>query len=274
MQSLGMQTYTDAVLSLMGIFPLETAIDFRKLTIFGQLCRTNTCTWVKRVFLFRLLSYMTYPYNGQNGFIPTVIKLLEKYQMLYKVHSFVDTSRFPSKNEWNRLLKDRLHQSAICSWNRRTLAQEFNRFRIVHPEFQPHWAWYFSKRQQKLLSPCTSIIQMTASLTDTRHNILCVACDSYNDNIADHCIHECSYLTIDRAKLWQDIRNTSTTAFECLHSRNMFLVSDFLLGMANAQLNNILNDELDNFKRVSVLNLHKMWQNILCTINLAIALYG
>ena len=85
---------------------------------------------------------------------------------------------------------------------------------------------------------------MTASLTDTSHNnfILCTACDSYYDNIADHCIHECSYLTIDRAKLWQDIRNTSTTAFEFLQSQNMFLVSNVLLGMANAQLNNILND--------------------------------
>ena len=203
---------------------------------------------------------MTYPYNGQHGFIPDVIKLLEKYQMLHIVHRFVDTSRFPSKNAWNRLLKGRLHQSAICSWNSRTLAQEFYRFRIVHPEFQPHWAWYFSKNQRKLLSPCTSVIQMTASLTDTRHNILCAACDSYYDNIADHCIHECSYLTIDRTKLWQDIRNTSTAAFEFLLSQNMFLVSNVLLGMANAQLNNILNDELDNFKRVCVLNLHKLWQ--------------
>ena len=260
MQSLGMQTRTDAALSLMGIFPLETEIDFRKLTLFGQFCRTITCTWVKRVFLFRLLSYMTYPYNGQHGFIPDVIKLLEKYQMLHIVHSFVDTSRFPSKNAWNRLLKGRLHQSAICSWNSRTLAQEFYRFRIVHPEFQPHWAWYFSKNQRKLLSPCTSVIQMTASLTDTRHNILCAACDSYYDNIADHCIHECSYLTIDRTKLWQDIRNTSTAAFEFLLSQNMLLVSNVLLGMANAQLNNILNDKLDNFKRVCVLNLHKLWQ--------------
>ena len=42
MQSLGMQTRTDAALSLMGIFPLQTEIDFRKLTLFGHLCRTNT----------------------------------------------------------------------------------------------------------------------------------------------------------------------------------------------------------------------------------------
>ena len=33
MQSLGMQTRTDVALSLMGIFPLETEIEFRKLTL-------------------------------------------------------------------------------------------------------------------------------------------------------------------------------------------------------------------------------------------------
>ena len=91
-------------------------------------------------------------------------------------------------------------------------------------------------------------------------HILCAACDSYYDNIADHCIHECSYLTKDRAKLWQDIQNTSTTAFDFLHSRNMFLVSNVLLGMAHAQLNNLLSYELDNFERVYALNLLKMWQ--------------
>ena len=48
----------------------------------------------------------------------------------------------------------------------------------------------------------------------------------------------------------------------------MFIVPNVLLGMANAQLNNILNDELDNFKRAWVLNLHKMWQNYKCMLAL------
>ena len=45
----GLANSTGAALSLMGIFPLETEIDLKKLTLFSQLCRTNTCTWVKRV---------------------------------------------------------------------------------------------------------------------------------------------------------------------------------------------------------------------------------
>ena len=121
---------------------------------------------------------MTYPYNGQHGFIPDVIKLLEKYQMLHIVHSFVDTSRFSSKNAWNRLLKGRLHQSAIYSgivehWHKSFIALELFtlNFSLIGRGISP-------KNQRKLLSPCTSVVQMTVSLTDTRHNILCAACDS------------------------------------------------------------------------------------------------
>ena len=95
---------------------------------------------------------MTYPYNGQHGFIPDVIKLLEKYQMLHIVHSFVDTSRFPSKNAWNRLLKGKLHQSAICSWNSRTLAQEFYRFRIVPLNFSLKGVVFLQKSAETVIT--------------------------------------------------------------------------------------------------------------------------
>ena len=69
MQSLEMYTRTDTALSLIGIFPPEIEIDFRKLTLFGQFCRANTCTWMKRAFLFRLLSYVNCRVNVQQGFI-------------------------------------------------------------------------------------------------------------------------------------------------------------------------------------------------------------
>ena len=53
MQSLSTRTRTDTALSLLGVFPIETDIDFRKLTLFGQFCRLNSDIWVKRMFLNR-----------------------------------------------------------------------------------------------------------------------------------------------------------------------------------------------------------------------------
>ena len=39
MQGLSIRTRTDAALSLLGIYSIESEIDFRKLTLFGQFCR-------------------------------------------------------------------------------------------------------------------------------------------------------------------------------------------------------------------------------------------
>ena len=46
MQSLSKRTQTDAALSLLGVFPIELEIDFRKLTLLGQIGRLNSNTWV------------------------------------------------------------------------------------------------------------------------------------------------------------------------------------------------------------------------------------
>ena len=120
MHSLGMYTRTDTALSLIGIFPLEIEIGFRKLTLFGQFCRANTCTWMKSLILFRLLSYVNCRENVEQGFIPNVLNLFEKYQLMHIVHTYLSSSKFPSKFAWNRLLKNKLHSSAINAWHSRT----------------------------------------------------------------------------------------------------------------------------------------------------------
>ena len=56
-------------------------------------------------------------------------------------------------------------------------------------------------------------VQMFISLADAKQNkSLCIACNSYYGNAVDHCIHECSSLVGDRAKLWQDIQGVSMNA--------------------------------------------------------------
>ena len=103
MQSLNIRTRTDVALSLLGIYPIENEIDFKKLILFGQLCRLDSSVWLKNVFLFRLFSYMTYA-DRQSGFIPNIIRLLEKYQLRHTVYDFIENSTFPSKYHWKRLI--------------------------------------------------------------------------------------------------------------------------------------------------------------------------
>ena len=103
---------------------------------------------------------------------------------------------------------------------------------------------------------------MTANLTNVRqNNSVCVAYDSYYDNLVDYCIHERSSVVEDRVKLWHYFSCISMNAYAFLNSQNNFLVSNALLSMANTDLNDILCDEKDNFKHIYVIYLHNMWKN-------------
>ena len=44
---------------------------------------------MKRVFLFRLLSHVNCRVNVQQGFIPDVLNLFEKYQLMHIVHTYL-----------------------------------------------------------------------------------------------------------------------------------------------------------------------------------------
>ena len=76
MQSRSKRTRTDAALSLLGVFPIELELDSRKLTLFGQMCRLNSNSWVKNVFLNRLTSFTTHSNGRQIGFIADIFRLL------------------------------------------------------------------------------------------------------------------------------------------------------------------------------------------------------
>ena len=260
MQSLNLRTRTDVTLSLLGIFPIEIDIDFRKLTPFGQFCRLNSNIWVKTVFLNRLTSYIAKCNHKQEGFVPDVVRLLEKYQLIDILYTYIEKGTFPTSFAWKRLLKSKLHHSAISTWNSRTLTHDFCRFRDIHFEYTPHWVWYLSKERRNLLFPSFSLIQMISHLAEmSMDNKFCLYCNVYYNNTVDHCINTCTYLGLERARLRSDIQNISIQAYMFLCTLDKSRVSDLLLGMENAEFTRILGNKCEQFKLCCIINLHKMW---------------
>ena len=78
MQGLSIRSRTGAALSLLGIYSIESEIDFRKLTLFGQFCRNISNYWVHDCFYRRLASF-TINNVSQKGYIPDIFKIMEKY---------------------------------------------------------------------------------------------------------------------------------------------------------------------------------------------------
>ena len=120
--------------------------------------------------------------------------------------TYVEIGTFPTSLAWKRLLKSKLHQSAIPNWDSRTLTHDFNRIRTIHSEYTPHWACYLSKERRKLRLLSISFIQMISQLAEMpMDSKFCMYCNLCYNNIVDHCINTCAYLEMERANLWLEI---------------------------------------------------------------------
>ena len=106
-QSFGIRTRTDVALGLLGVLPLESEVDFKKLNLFGQLCRNDTHCWITPVFRVRLESYFVNP-TGQMGFFRDIMRLLEKYGLSEYIEKYKMCNIFPSKPIWKRVMKQRI----------------------------------------------------------------------------------------------------------------------------------------------------------------------
>ena len=78
MQGFSIRTRTDIALGLLGVYSIESEIDFIKLNLFGQLCCCDTQCWITPFFRSRLESFFENKYD-QTGLFPDIMQLLEKY---------------------------------------------------------------------------------------------------------------------------------------------------------------------------------------------------
>ena len=115
MQSTSTRTRTGTALSLLGVFLIETDIEFRKLTLFGQFCRLNSDIWVKKMCLNRLTSYIAEFNHRQEGSVPDIVRLLEKYELRDILSTYAENGTFPTSYAWKRLLKSKLYENAIST---------------------------------------------------------------------------------------------------------------------------------------------------------------
>ena len=67
------------------------------------------------MFLNRLTSYIAEFNHRQEGFIPDIVRLLEKYELSDILSTYVENGTFPTSYAWKRLLKSKLYESAIST---------------------------------------------------------------------------------------------------------------------------------------------------------------
>ena len=101
----------------LNITPVEVIINYKKLQMFGQICRLKDGYIAKEIFNHRIGRYV----NGDSqtfGFVPAIYRLLQKYGMIEMFDTHWQCGAFPSKCSWKQTLKSTVIMPSVCHVSR------------------------------------------------------------------------------------------------------------------------------------------------------------
>ena len=117
------RTRTDIALGMLGWLPMMSLIEQRKLSFLQSLCTMSTSMLPRQVFDMRMNLFVIKGYKNQIGFIPDIWKILKKYNSEEYIHSYLETSIFPSKYTWKAIMKSKTSSFYETAWNERRLCK-------------------------------------------------------------------------------------------------------------------------------------------------------
>ena len=141
-QKLPTRTRTDIALGMLGWLPISAKVDLRKLMFLQKLCTMQTETLTRRIFDVRLQLFILRGCTNQLGFIPDILKTVEKYKLTDYLRSYMSFSSFPSKFVWRNIVSRNVRQFHESAWSQRiNHNNEFARFVTLHPVLKISVIW-------------------------------------------------------------------------------------------------------------------------------------
>jgi len=201
----GLPRYSSAslALSMIGCENVESIIDYRKLIFFGQLCNMQTNHIVKHIFSNRLMQYH-YSAYGRRGFMPDIYRLLGKYNLLDVVESFINTSFFPSRYQWKRLVRGCVNSKGSNSRHIYMLGKGcFSAYlQNCCNILSPSPIWFLAQQYPHMLPECQSTAILLSKLFCNDFAKTCEKCGDSVSNLTLHIVHYCSKNETIRQRLW------------------------------------------------------------------------
>lgn len=214
-QGLDPMTRSEAATGSIGLWSMEGTIDKAKLIYFGRLCRSREILLSKRIFTARLSSYILEQAKQRLGFIPDIIRALNKYSLTNYLTTYLDEHLFPSKLSWRKIVYDGIEEIEIDKWKNGMLHKSELRFyRRIHRNLKPLDLWEVAKRNPCNKSSIALLVNIVCGNTpqtfkswvirDDSHNN-CKFCDVLISNASFHFIMSCPNFNLWRNELWDAI---------------------------------------------------------------------
>ena len=101
---------------MLGLQPIQSEIDKRKLYFLGKLCNMETNLLPKRVFTVRLFEYLNNNQSTNLGFVNDISRIIQKYSLDRFILTYVNNASFPSKNIWKNIVKQTVNSYYNTTW--------------------------------------------------------------------------------------------------------------------------------------------------------------
>jgi hypothetical protein len=207
-QGLPKRTSTVIVQSMVDMFSIEKYIDLRKLVFVGRLCRLDCGKLAKQMFVERLYQEKFSPKPG-TGFVNDIVRILEKYRLMYYLDEFTSTFSFPGKIQWKYIVQSQMKLHEENQLNVSSQDYKFNRYFLSHGlSVNVHPIWLLEHKAKGHRKHIRDLAKLNGVLCNRGADKACVYCQkSFNDHI-DHYFHSCNKYAATRELFWCLIVNT------------------------------------------------------------------
>ena len=257
-QGLPKQTRSDIALGILGANPIMAEIDKKKLIFFGQLCRLSPEVIHNQILNHRLFSVFQTP-GPKYGFVPDILRILDKYSLSYVLDEYMQTGRFMTKFSWNRLVRTTIDEKVKDLWKHRITSDiTLQPFLGIHDKFEPCAIWVMCKNNYKYKKFCQAALKILSLLFHRGGIIFCKVCGQcYSCSPSEHIVLYCRNNENIRMKLWKDL----SERFGCNFYLWFISLSPFNQVIALlSSFENTLVDENDKLSamRIVIFSLFKM----------------
>ena len=150
-QNLKPRTRSDMCQSLLGIHPILSYIDTRKLLFLQKLCSLDYNFLAKRIVMTRLFSYFADNSRNHFGFIPDIIGILYHYELSDYLVEYLLQGIFSPKQLWKSIVYGAVNETHWNEWSlRATSDNDFLRIRDIHRSVELANIWKYAKSSRIL----------------------------------------------------------------------------------------------------------------------------
>ncbi|KAI8495031.1 hypothetical protein Bbelb_270170 [Branchiostoma belcheri] len=207
LQGMHFQTETNACLATLGMMPLSAIIHKQKLLLFGRLARLHHTCLAKKVFLFRLYSFVLCKNKqGTRGLIKDCFEIAEQYGLTEYLENYWSTLDFPSKELWKVTVKKAVTEEEERRWvqnvGEHTCCPRL--YKTHETNMRPHRLWFVAKKNpqhrenlQRLIHMCTIPVNQTPRS--------CPTCGNAVSDLIEHFLTICPTFRNTRTDLMDNI---------------------------------------------------------------------